>query len=131
MTGSIKDWPRFFSQALNHMHPGGHIEVCDILSPLHCDDGTLPDDCDAQKWNVLLLETSIKIGVPLDSARRYEQQMIDAGFENVVKVEYKWPMNSWPKDKKHKEMGAFSSASCLLGVAPRGTGCVEWMERQC
>lgn len=39
--------------------------------------------------------------------QHYKQQMIDAGYQNVTQVEYKWPMNSWPKDKKYKQLGAW------------------------
>ncbi|KAL2133618.1 hypothetical protein VTI74DRAFT_2020 [Chaetomium olivicolor] len=108
LTGSIKDWPRFFQQSFEHLQPGGYIEVCDILYPMACDDGTLPDDSALQKWVRLVLEGTRRIGAPLDSALHYKQQLIDAGFQNVHEVKYKWPLNTWPKDKKHKELGAWS-----------------------
>jgi hypothetical protein len=31
--------------------------------------------------------------------------MIAAGFEDVVEIQYKWPLNKWPRDKKYKELG--------------------------
>ena len=31
--------------------------------------------------------------------------LIEAGFDDVVEVRYKWPQNRWPKDKKLKELG--------------------------
>ncbi|KAK4234771.1 Phosphoethanolamine N-methyltransferase [Achaetomium macrosporum] len=108
LTGSIRDWPKFFSQAYQHLKPGGYIEICDIISPLCCDDGTLTDDTPAQRWNKLLLEATRRLGAPLDTALQYKQQLIDAGYQNVVQVEYKWPTNTWPKDKKHKEIGAWN-----------------------
>jgi hypothetical protein len=57
---------------------------------------------------VLLLEASKKLGVPLDSARQYKQQMAEAGFRDIVQVEYKWPTNGWPRDRKHKEIGEWT-----------------------
>jgi hypothetical protein len=54
---------------------------------------------------VLLLEASEKLGASLNSGRQYKQQMIDAGFEDVVQVEFKWPISSWPRDAKYKEVG--------------------------
>ncbi|KAJ4288832.1 hypothetical protein N0V88_007161 [Collariella sp. IMI 366227] len=108
LTGSIKDWPRFFAQALEHMNPGGYLEACDIVSPIRSDDGTLPADCALMKWVSLLLDASKMIGAPGDSVQHYEQQMTDAGFQNVTKVEYKWPINTWPKDPKYRTIGKWS-----------------------
>lgn len=50
-------------------------------------------------------EAVAKFGREADSARRYKDQMIEAGFENVVEIVYKWPQNRWPKDPKLKELG--------------------------
>ncbi len=57
------------------------------------------------KWNRLWQEASVKMGAPLDSAKTYKQELIDAGYQNVVQVDYKLPVNTWPKDEKYKEIG--------------------------
>jgi len=57
------------------------------------------------KWNRLLLNASLKLGASLDSARHYKRQLVDTGFVNVTQVEYKWLINSWPKDEKYKTIG--------------------------
>lgn len=41
----------------------------------------------------------------MKSAASYKQQLLDAGFQDVVQTEYKWPINTWAKDSKHKEIG--------------------------
>jgi hypothetical protein len=41
----------------------------------------------------------------MKSAASYKQQLLDAGFQDVVQFEYKWPINTWAKDSKHKEIG--------------------------
>lgn len=87
------------------MNPGGWIETCDIMSPLVSDDGSLTENSSLLRWNKLLLEATIKAGVPADSLKHYKQQMRDAGFQHVTEVKFKWPTNTWPKDKRHKEIG--------------------------
>lgn len=50
LVGGFADWPRFFSQSLEHMNPGGWIELQDICMPVQCDDGTLKEDSHLWKW---------------------------------------------------------------------------------
>ena len=45
------------------------------------------------------MEACVKVGRRADCARLYKDQMIDAGFINVVEKKYIWPSNRWPKDK--------------------------------
>lgn len=59
--------------------------------------------------SILVEEGFQKFGRRLDCARSYKEQMIAAGFENVVQTNYIWPANTWPKDKKLKEIGRIES----------------------
>lgn len=95
------------------MTPGGWIELCDPTNPLVSDDGTFPEDSALMKWNRLWHEASVKVGAPLDSAKRYKQQLVDAGYQNVKQEEYKLPLNTWPKDPKYKEIGESQLRSSL------------------
>jgi len=69
------------------------------------DDGTLPADCPLIRWNNLIIEASIKLGCNFDVATTHKQRLAEAGFVNVVQKEYKWPINTWPRDKKLKNIG--------------------------
>jgi hypothetical protein len=91
----------FFS----NLNPGGYLEICDSLSPLKSDDGTLREDSALLRWNQLLVQASDKLGPSLESAQHYESQLKEAGFEDVTKIEFKWPLNSWPRDARYKELG--------------------------
>lgn len=86
------------------MNPGGWLELADAL-PLACDDGSLPENSALAQWYKYFLEAGDKLGASTRSATKYKQQLIDAGFQNVEQVEYKWPINMWPKDPKYKELG--------------------------
>lgn len=54
---------------------------------------------------VLFTEALEKVGRKADCATYYKQQMIDAGFVDVIEKKYIWPSNQWPKDKHLKEIG--------------------------
>jgi len=113
MSGSIRDWDKLFTQAYNNLVPGGYIEICDLINPVLCDDGTLPADCPLVQWNNHLLEATIKIGSPLNSALSYKERLAKAGFVNIVQKEFKWPINGWPKDQKLKILGEWVYADAL------------------
>jgi len=107
MTGSFSDWGVYLKQCFDNTNPGGYLEIQDIVSPPRCDDDTLKGT-DLEKWGILMLEASRKLGVPLDSAVTVKQVMEGAGYVDVTEVIYKWPMNRWPADKKMKEIGLWS-----------------------
>lgn len=80
------------------------MEIQDATTPLRCHDNTLKGTA-LDKWGNLLLEASLKLGVPLDSALTVKKIMEEKGFVDVVEVIYQWPMNRWPANKKMKEIG--------------------------
>jgi SAM-dependent methyltransferase len=116
MVGSFADWNAYVQQAYDHLEPGGWIEMVDCLFPIDSDDGTLDDDQAIMKWINALIEASETLGRPLTDAKDHEQRLIDAGYENVHKKVFKWPTNSWPKDKKHKEIGFWTLANIGSGL---------------
>jgi len=116
LTGSIRDWRQLMAQAFENLNPGGYIELCDSLNPLQSDDGSLKEDSALLKWNHLLVEASGKLGASLESAKHYKQQLADAGFEDVTQIEFKWPLNPWPRNAKYKELGAWNYHNVLQGI---------------
>ena len=83
-------------------------------------DGTLSEDSELMKWSRLLLEASRKMGVPMDCNLLHEQRLKDAGFVNIVRKDYIWPTNTWPRDPKMKELGMLQHFQySLLSPVPR------------
>ncbi|KAM0331503.1 hypothetical protein ACHAQA_003180 [Verticillium albo-atrum] len=116
MVGSFADWNAYVRQAYDNLQPGGWIEMVDCLFPIESDDGTLNEDQIIMKWINGLIEASANLGRPLTDAKHHEQRLIDAGFENVQKRVFKWPTNTWPRDKKHKEVGLWTLANIDNGL---------------
>ncbi len=65
------------------------------------------------KWARFSMEASQRLGREPNSADRYKQQLESVGFTNVVQTLYKWPTNTWPKDKKFKELGMHVPATAV------------------
>jgi hypothetical protein len=101
----------------SNLNPGGWIEIKDIKFPILDNDTSFPEDCAIKKWTDLIIEGTTNLGRPADSAKNYKAQLIEAGFENVVEIQYRWPQNRWPKDAKLKELGKlrFYSQACGRG----------------
>ncbi|KAK3985306.1 Phosphoethanolamine N-methyltransferase 1 [Cladorrhinum sp. PSN332] len=116
MTGAFTNWPKFFERAFDNLAPGGWLELDDITFPALSDDGTLKPDSALQKWNDHVIEAGHVVGHSIESAKEYKKLMIEAGFVNVQEKLYKWPTNSWAKDKKFKEIGMWTEENFCGGI---------------
>ncbi|RDW58896.1 S-adenosyl-L-methionine-dependent methyltransferase-3 [Coleophoma cylindrospora] len=116
MVGSFQDWDRFFAQSFENLEAGGFIELADICMPIECDDGTLPSGSALKKWGDCILEASIKGGRPINSPKSYKSLLQTAGFTDVVEKIYKWPTNTWPKDKDLKTIGLWQHENATSGL---------------
>lgn len=107
----------------SNLVPGGYVEVQEIDVMLTSDDGTLTKDHHLLKWCTLLNEASIIVGRPCESFENLKAAMSKVGFVDVSLNRFKWPTNPWPKDKKHKEIGAWNKVNWIdaleaLSIAP-------------
>jgi len=116
LVGSLANWPKFMENAFENLNPGGWVELADIHVKATCDDGTLPKDSALYKWSELFNDAAAAYGRPADCAKLYKEQMEAAGFVNVTQRVYKWPMNTWPRDKKYKELGMWAEQNLLNGL---------------
>lgn len=112
----VADWPRFFQQAFESTTPGGYIEIDDSVFPFGCDDGTMTPDSALAKWTTLLLEASKKFNHSLDSATTYQEALMKAGYVDVQIVANPWPLNSWARDRRFKEIGHWVNQNMLQGA---------------
>lgn len=78
---------------------------------------TWPPNSALKKWGELIVEAGAKIGRACNSAEPSKEQMIAAGFQDFVEIQYKRPLNKWPKDTKYKEWGKLrASETCVEAV---------------
>ncbi|RMJ18477.1 hypothetical protein CDV36_001850 [Fusarium kuroshium] len=97
MTGSFADPEAMAKKVFNGLSAEGWYEIQDIQLPVFCDDGTLdPKTSPIMKWQEAILERT--------------------GFHNVDETIFRWPTNSWPKDRKLKELGKWNLANFDAGL---------------
>ncbi|CAK7234365.1 hypothetical protein SBRCBS47491_008923 [Sporothrix bragantina] len=116
MTGAFRDWGNFYKQAYEFLNTDGWVEIQDIDFPLRCADGSLPADSALQKWTDIMMEASEKAGFLLNTCGRAAEFMKEAGFVDIVRVPYKWPIGRWPKNEKMKELGGLVRENFIGGV---------------
>lgn len=113
--------------------------MIDIIYPLLSDDDTLKKDSALSKWSELLHDIFTKNGRGMDSALKYKDQLEEAGFVDVNIVKRKWPLNRWPKDPKHKQIGKLISTLFTMSLNSIGrylgptehVGCSSSFESRC
>ena len=88
----------------------------DILLPLNCDDDSFSEDGALYKWSYYMIEAAQKLQRPLDAAKTHKQRLEESGFVDVHQVLHKWPQNSWAKQPKYKELGAWTMVNMLEGL---------------
>ncbi|KAF3350531.1 TTL domain-containing protein [Verticillium dahliae VDG2] len=116
MTGAFRDWPNFYRQAFENLNPGGWVECQDINFPMKCDDDTIAPQSDLGRWNELMMEAGTLSGFRLDLCDRAAEMMSAAGFVDIVRIPYKWPINQWPKDVRYKTLGEWTEANFVFGL---------------
>jgi hypothetical protein len=133
MSGAFKDWQRYINQCFEYatifecgpehclypdrfLEPNGYVEFQDLDIIISCDDGTMPSNSTVVRWHNYMHDGARKAGFPLDEIHNIPQMMRNAGFVDIVVLPSKWPMNTWPKDKKHKEIGKWVSENFNWGA---------------
>ncbi|GME36879.1 sam dependent methyltransferase [Neofusicoccum parvum] len=118
--GSIDDWPKYYEQAFRALKPGGWFQQLEMSIITRCDDDSLDkyEDKVLQEWGPLFVNAadSPKFGRTLDIWTDMKQRMIDAGFEDVQRVDYKVPIGPWSSDPKMKEIGKWHLLYCFQGA---------------
>ncbi|TDZ34602.1 Secondary metabolism regulator LAE1 [Colletotrichum spinosum] len=118
MTSSIANWQEYLRKCYNNLKPGGYLELqeVDFSLGLKSDDHSLKADSALNKSMSFLSEALEKFGRPFQNIPALVNIMTDIGFVDVVIAEYKWPINTWPKDDHYKTIGAWNLANNLEGI---------------
>ncbi|KAH8885354.1 S-adenosyl-L-methionine-dependent methyltransferase [Thozetella sp. PMI_491] len=116
MNSSISDWPAFIKKSFDNLNPGGYLELQDFGLPLS-DDGTLKPEQALQRSMALLGEAAAKSNHAFVDLASLKTLLTEAGFEDVTEVRYKWALNTWPRDKKNKELGLWNNVNMHQGMS--------------
>ena len=92
------------------------MELNEMKAPLECIDDTFGKELALYQWNENQIKAFNDIGRPITLADQYKDMMRDVGFQDIVELKFKWPINGWPKDKKAKQLGLWQQTNLLDGL---------------
>jgi trans-aconitate methyltransferase len=89
MAGSIRNWPKLYSEIYKQVRPGGWVEIQEYETFLRSDDDTIDHATAIKQWQDTIEEASAQFGKRLNVAAMQKQHMIDAGYVDVFDYIYK------------------------------------------
>ncbi|OWP04674.1 hypothetical protein B2J93_5693 [Marssonina coronariae] len=113
--GSVADYPDLYASVLDHLKPGGWFEQAEISVIPKSEDGSLAGT-HLESWGPIAWECGEKFGKSFKIAEESKDFMERAGFVNVVRRTFKWPIGPWTADKKLKEIGAYNRLAWNEGI---------------
>ncbi|KAM3517339.1 hypothetical protein MY4038_010315 [Beauveria bassiana] len=117
---ALKDWMRLFRRALEHLKPGGWIELQEIHhSPRSANlDAVLSENHEVAQFWSHVSEGLGNLGVDLNisSGGQLTKMLQEAGYVNVTERVFHVPIGTWPKNKVLKTVGLYWRTILLDGL---------------
>ena len=119
LAACIRDWPRFMKRCLQHLKPGGWLELNDarqvrIFAEDACDEA----ESGFIKWFRVLIQEGLRTnGIDMNDTEKHAQQLRDAGFTDVRERVWKWSMSSKiesTEKEKENPLGALMYQNMLV-----------------
>ncbi|KAL2012009.1 hypothetical protein VTN00DRAFT_4727 [Thermoascus crustaceus] len=126
LSGSLPSFKDMMEKAFHHLRPGGYLECHEIDPKPQCDDGTMPpenpdgpSEYALHDWFYYHERSSQVIDPPrpFRIAHNIATWMKEVGFVDVQEIVTKIPLNTWPTDPVQCEIGSWSEANWLDGLA--------------
>ncbi|KAI4221086.1 MAG: hypothetical protein L6R36_007142 [Xanthoria steineri] len=103
--GSVADWPKFYRECYDHLAPGGYIEQAEVNPAPKSDDGSIARGDPFDECGKLAVRAGNAFGKSLMVEEFMHDEIVRAGFTDVVRVRFKWPIGGWSNDPRLKELG--------------------------
>jgi trans-aconitate methyltransferase len=87
MGAAIADWPKLCAQAMQHLKPGGWIEIQEHAIQMHSEDGIVPPNI--TDWLEKMEGAARSFGKEMNIAKEVKGFLHSAGFEDVQEDIYK------------------------------------------
>lgn len=117
MGGSISNWDRLCSQAVEHLKPGGWIELQEYEGRIVSEDDPELEKCpNILLWQKTVVEASLRFGRSMDITSSLKENLSKTGLLDVQDDVYKVPIGTWPKDKNLKVLGAYQREHMILSI---------------
>jgi len=119
---AIRDWPKLMGRALEHLKPGGWLELQEIHHFPQCHDGSMPPDHPIVKYWNYIDQGLNALGVNFSGTLLLANRMREAGFVNVTTRIFHVPIGLWPRNKVLKMVGLYWQTILMDGAQPIALG---------
>ena len=116
---AIKDWPKLLRRSLEHLRPGGWIELQEVHHfPVAHGGGTIPPDHGVAQYWALINQGLTNLGVDFEATGqgRLADMMRECGYVNVSEKVFQVPIGTWPKNRVLKTVGLYWRTILLDGI---------------
>ncbi len=113
--GCVADYASLYAQVLTHLKPGGWFQHAEISVIPRCTDGTMTGTS-LERWGPLAIEAGVKFGKSFGIAEDVESFMTAAGFVNIKKHVFPWPIGPWARDPTLKSIGEYNRLGWQQGL---------------
>jgi hypothetical protein len=114
---AVRDWPKLIRQSFEHLKPGGYLQLAGSVPPFTSDDDALPPNSAYVEIAQIYFDMGDKIGTSGKEPLRWKDYLISAGFTDVVEMVLKIHTNTWPRDERMKQIGAFELLHFREGIS--------------
>ncbi|KOS19987.1 Trans-aconitate 2-methyltransferase [Escovopsis weberi] len=117
VTSFISDRPQLWERILQHLKPGGYLEVTEFEHYAACDDNS----CDGPfAWRDFLewINKGLNnLGGDFKAIRFVVDELAAAGFAELQRTHLKCPVGPWAKRRQLQECGHIMRDVCLTGLS--------------
>lgn len=113
----VRDWPKMLSRCLEHLSPGGWLELQDLYLPVQCLDSEDTARSKFVEWSDLMIEASSKLGIRTETAGIFPRIFQEAGYTAVQAEDFKKYSGPWNVDSlEAQELGRMGQNSLCTGL---------------
>ncbi|KAK4164588.1 Phosphoethanolamine N-methyltransferase [Cladorrhinum sp. PSN259] len=132
---SVQSTQLLLQRAMQHLKPGGYIEIQEIEVVPQSDDASIsPSIPYAFRDYINYMAAGLRImGSEMHAILRLPDEMKAAGFEDVQSITHKAPLGMWPRDKRLRLCGLFMRTAImdgLRGISHRPLTALGWTQLQ-
>ncbi|KAL9030439.1 MAG: hypothetical protein Q9196_001444 [Gyalolechia fulgens] len=99
-----------------HLAPGGYIEQAELNPVPKSDDGSIRPGDPFDVCGKLAISAGNAFGKSLTIEETMEDDIRKAGFTDVVRRKFKWPIGAWSNDQRLKELGRWIHIIWIRGL---------------
>lgn len=117
LNGSVSTgrWTELLKKCYDNLNPGGWVELHEF-GLFQSDDGTMAEGSAVAQASEIFSRGGDKLNHAFIHPWKARTYFEEAGFVSITQKDAHWPSNTWPKEKKLKEIGVWQNVNLSTGL---------------